>query len=524
MADIKINLGAPAAPATTPAVPAAPAMAKPTAVVASGTVATAAKPTAGVTPASAGGLTITAATPAPAAKAPAAVAAPAKPAAPAAATGLSFQNIFDQTKTAAKGPKMIESIASDKSAAAAKLKPILGNAPALQKTMEQEKEMRLKKKLRSRQMLFVTTFILAAGMAFYFFSELSPDFNLFGPNTTTRLTDVNKNLRGLQTNINKYRYFAAQLDLNRFSYVAEQYMDKTGKIADPSTPAAQKSQFTADIAESENELPIILERLRTNLSQEVVVKTFRSDAEVEKTDDTIRQEFEEDLRTALRSDKSLISTTSTGEANLQDLKLIDNTLKLVGNNILIGTIRGTSVDKFKTDLADYSAKPDDVSKRNAMQALFSSLLSTTQSDIATISGVKSSRINWTTVIKQMETVTSETDKNFGKGLFETLGGIVYTGYEFDTQSGKIVLSGLTKTNDASNFTLLSNLIDDMESSPYFEKVDMRSFSKSGTTETGYSANFKLDLTLQKTSDVANDKVISLAPNLKARTAVKRISN
>jgi len=508
MADIKINLGAPSAPATKPA--STPAT----------TVPVMAKPAAGITitstaPAKVAGITIAAATPA---------AAPAKTAAGPAAQGLSFQNIFNQTKTEAKGPKMIESIASDKSDAAAKLKPILGNAPALQKTMEQEKEMRLKKKLRSRQMLFVMTFILAAGTTFYFFSELSPSFNLFGPNTTARLTDINKNLRGLQTNINKYRYLASQLDLNRFSYVAEQYLDKTGKIADPSTPVTQIKQLTADVADTESELPVILERLRTNLSQDIVAKTYRTEAEDEKTDDQVLQQFQEDLRTALKSDKSLISKSSSGEENQQDLKLIDNTLKLVGNNKLIGTIRGTSLDKFKQDLADYSAKPDDVTKRNALQELFSNLLASTQSDLATISSVKSSRINWTTVIKQIETVTAETDKNFGKGLFETLGGIVYSGYEFDTHSGKIVLSGLTKTNDASNFTLMSNLIDDLEASPYFEQVDMRSFSKSGTVETGFTANFKVDLSLQKAVASAKDKVISLAPNLKERTAVKRISD
>lgn len=511
MADIKINLGTPnAAPqsAATPASAAKPAAAT---APAAASVAAATKPA---------GISISAA------PAPATVATAAKPAATSAAApagSASFQNIFNQTKTDNKGPKMIESLTSNKSDAASKLKPILGNAPALQKTLEQEKEMRLKKKLRSRQTLFLMSFILSALMVFYFFSELSPGFNLFGPNTTARLTDVNANLRGLQTNINKYRYLASQLDLNRFSYVAEQYLEKTGKLADPATPATMKNQLLADVGEAESELPIILDRLKTNLSQDIVVKTFRPEGEEEKTEDVIRSEFENDLRVALTSDKSLIATSSTGEENKQDLKLIDNTLKLVGNNTLIGTIRGTSVDKFKQDLSDYSSAPEDPAKRAALQAVFNSILATTQSDIATISTIKTTRINWTKIIGNIETVTAETDKNFGKGLFETLGGIRYTGYEFETDTGKIILSGMTKTNDASNFTLLSNLIDDMETSPYFEKVDMRSFNKTGTAESGYTANFNIDLAIQKEVVSEKDKTISLAPNLKARTAVKRIA-
>jgi len=150
------------------------------------------------------------------------------------------------------------------------------------------------------------------------------------------------------------------------------------------------------------------------------------------------------------------------------------------------------------------------------------ILASTKSDIATISSIKSMKLDWLTVINQIETVTAATDRNFGKGLFETLGGVVYSGFEFDSKNNKIVLSGRVKTNDATNFTLLSNLIDDLERSEHFMDVDMRSFAKSGTKETGFTSNFSIDLNLEFDASSPKTKPIALGKKIARKARVKRI--
>jgi hypothetical protein len=414
-------------------------------------------------------------------------------------------NIFSPSAmaTAKSGENtiMLQSIVEGKAEAAAKLKPILGNAAAMQKTLEQEKEYRTRKKLRLMQFVFTGVFVLSALTFFYFYSELSPSFNFFGPNTTARLSDVNKNLTGLQTEINKYRYLAAQQDLNEFSFLVDQFMDKTSRVADPTTPSTMQTQLSADVTELKNSMPTVLTRIKSNLGQDIVIKTLRSESEPELTDDLMLQQFESALRDSLLKYKTEIGQ---GQENVQDIRMVDNAINLVSNKALIASIKGVSIDKFKKDMDDYVAAPGDAVKRKNLQTLFSSILSSTKSDIATISAIKNARINWSTVISQIEKVTAGTDLNFNTPK----ASIIYSGYEFDTLTNKVMLSGVTKTENADNFTIMSTLIDNLEGSPYFQDVEMRSFSKSAS-DFGYQANFKIDLSLETNGTSPQDKTISL---------------
>ncbi len=436
-----------------------------------------------------------------ASKAQPSAAAPAPAASPAGPSGI---NIFSQSapaeKTKEATPKMLTSIIAGKSEAASKLKPILGNASVMQKTLEQEKEYRLKKKLKMIQVVFTLVFLLSGLAMLYFYTELSPSFNLFGPNTTARLADINKNLAGLQTNINKYRYLAAQQDLNEFSFLADDFMDKASKISDPGTSVTVKAQLSASISELKNSLPTVLTRVKANLGQDIVVGTYRSEAEPEMTEDAIRQQFETDLRNSLTAYKTELGQ---GAENAQAVRMVENAIKLVGNQPLLGAIKGISIDSLKKDLDDYVSAPDEI-KRKKLQTIFAAILSTTKSDIATVGALKSNRINWSFIIKQIEIVTVATDKSFNTPN----ASIFYSGYEFDTQANKVVLSGTTKTKDAGNFTVMSSLIDALEDSDYFTDVEMRSFSKS-PSDSYYEATFKIDLSLETDSDANSDKPVSM---------------
>ncbi len=433
-------------------------------------------------------------------------------------------NIFNKEKEEQKDTAMMKSILQKN--APPKVKPILGAAPALQKSIETEKITSKKKQLRVAQSVFVFVLLASAGMAFYFYSQLAPGFDLFGANATARLTDINKNLRSAQTSINKYRYLAAQLDLSRFSYVSDDFLDKTSKLTMTALTTTEVAEITQEVESAAEELPDTLLSIKENLSAPLVIDTYQTEAEEEMTPEEVQKQFESELRNLLLADRKEITQNSDlSEENEQDLRLIDNTLKLIGNNKLLNTIKSVSPQDFQSRLLAY-ADSLEVSQREEIQQIMGNILASTKSDIATIGAVKSQRIAWLWIIEKIEEVTAEVDPNFNSGLFEVTGfEITYNGYELDAGTNKIILSGQTKTIDAKNFSDISNLIDAFEDSPYFKNVEMRSFAKSGDVESGFTANFKIDLEIETDGISPKNRPISLKsgrPVAVNTTGVKRI--
>lgn len=440
--------------------------------------------------------------------------------------GKSFQHIFNQKREAPKDTRMITTILTQKEGPKM-LKPILGQAPALQRSIQENKIQNMRKKLRLVQFVFLLSILASFSMAFYFYSELSPTFDLFGLNTTNQLKDVNENLRGLKTRLNSYTYKAAQLNLNTFSYISDVFFDESAKLSNGAISEQERNRLIVSVQQSALDMPALLKNAQENLIPDLVVKTVRSEAEVELTDAEILAKAQDDLKATLTAEKAVIlQNEELSLQNMEDIKLIDNTIKLVGNTKLINTIKGTSIDELLQDLQAYSKEPDQL-KRKALLDFTANILSSTKSDIGTIGALKASRLDWSQIIEDIEAVTAEVpDSNFGLGLIDTLGqGIEYTGYEFETTTNKIVLTGSTKTNDATNFTLISNLIDTLELAEEFKNVEMRSFTKSGSIDTGFSANFKIDLELELTGFSDKNKPIALEKRTEARvTGKKRIIN
>jgi|GEM_PF-1379915 len=436
--------------------------------------------------------------------------------APSKENGGGMGNIFTQTQAKKEDSKMITSIISQKEVAQ-KTKSILGPAPTLEKSIEQEREATAKRKMRLFQFVFVALFVSSVAMAFYFYTQLSPDFSYLGANVTQSLTLTNSNLLAAQAKVNQNRYLEAQLKLNEFSYEADRFLSSVQKTVDPNINSVDKQAFFASVDESKQALPLLLTDIRDTITKDIVVQTYVSDGQPEQTDAEVLSAAQTALRGGLNDQKKAYGQNPTSPQDIADVKLIDNASKLVGNTALLNVLQKTSVSDFKKQLDDYASAPDDTKLQN-LQAVISKVLASTKSDLATIANIKQKRVDWSTIITQINTVTTSVDSKFGKtpSLYDSLGGIVYTGYEFDSNSNKIVLSGMTKTFDGSNFTVLSQLIDKLESSDYFQNVDMRSFSKSKSGDDGssdYIANFKIDLRLQTQSTTNPQSTTTLQNNV-----------
>jgi hypothetical protein len=77
------------------------------------------------------------------------------------------------------------------------------------------------------------------------------------------------------------------------------------------------------------------------------------------------------------------------------------------------------------------------------------------------------------------------------------------------------VSGNVKDSKGLNFNILASLIDQLEGSTKFKDVDMRNFSKTLNEKEGYEGNFKIDMSLQPSSELdVRDKVIDLSNGAK----------
>jgi len=434
----------------------------------------------------------------------------------------SFQHIFNKTDKKKDDDGLISNFVLQKNKSKSKVKPILGEAPVLKKTLEQANELKQKKQLLIVQIVFVVIFVLSLVMVGFFYAELSPKFDLFGPNLTANLTNVNKNLRSIKTEESKYRYLAAQLDLNAFSFASDEFLDKTNKVK--SNPSL-KPKLSKRIKELSDDLPSILIRVQQNLAPDIVIDTYRSEAEEKMTSQEIRAEFENNLKKTLLEDKKRLlsdKNVSLSPDVEQEIRLIENTLNLVGNSKLINDLKSLSTDDFQKELNLYIETLDDT-KRKALIEKMNLILASTKSDVAVISSIKASRINWSLIIQQIKDVTGSVVPNFDAGIPDKNGlEVVYNGYDFDSVNDKIVLSGVTTTKNAKNFSIISDLIDAFEQSPHFKDVEMRSFSKSGNSADGFKANFKFDLKLEFNDSLKNKK-ISLEKNGESQSKIKRIN-
>ena len=105
----------------------------------------------------------------------------------------------------------------------------------------------------------------------------------------------------------------------------------------------------------------------------------------------------------------------------------------------------------------------------------------------------------------MNSVTRKADLYYGEGLFKTVGGFLFSTYRFDAKTGRISITGVTRTSDSKTFSFISKLVDSIEKSPYFKDIDFRSFSKSRDDSCDYSSSINLEFSLQNGFDPRDDQ-------------------
>lgn len=365
-------------------------------------------------------------------------------------------------------------------------KTLLEAAPTIDEDLLEEIEPPKSVLLYGLKGVFVLLVAVGIGSFLFFTSQLNSYLNfatdpLKIPSTLSELKATNEDVKNAQTDINLYRYLKGAIYLDNFSYYGDDYLKNYSLYVNESAADEEKTAAKVKMDELKLNLSDSFKSVQENLTKEISIPLVDTDVP---TDEELKTLF-----TGLLNDKlGLVDATSS------DYKLYKQAQKLISNEELKTLLKGTDFASLKdADLAVFIGKVNDLAL----------------DEFSIIQKIKDKRVSWSDVINRIEFETSYIDQYFSEGYFDEVGGIQYTSYDFDASTGKISITGITKRYNTDNFTMISNLIDQLNFSPFFNNVAMKSFTKSGSSDEGYTATLKLDLELQKDAVDSEDKPIQV---------------
>lgn len=325
---------------------------------------------------------------------------------------------------------------------------------------------------------------LSLASLLFFSSQLTSIFDLVGsklgmPNISKELASSNSEITTLQTDLNLYRYLQIKANLDEFSYYGDSYL-QSYETANSLTAESDEKKTAVE------EMSVLKEYLRSSFidTKGKLALNFISPlvSDVPTTDDELKALFSEQLTAQLNKKLSELSENPDPQAK-REYRNYTHTINLVGNLPLNSLIVQT----------DFDALSD-----KELYGFIKNVKKVIVNDLSIIQEIKEKRIKWSDVMHEIELRTIAVDSYYSKNFYDELGGIRYTSYDFDTENSQISIVGETKRFDTTNFTMISNLIDELNRSEFFKDVGMKSFSKTGSLDSGYVASIKLTLGLEST--------------------------
>lgn len=317
----------------------------------------------------------------------------------------------------------------------------------------------------------------------FFTFQLSDTFEFvssyFGIETPAkRISSINAEMKTLKDDTNFYNYLQTKANLDLFSYAGDYYIQNY-EIATSSTSSdseIKKAEQAYQSVRSELKEPFVA--ARNLLTQPFITQLI--DLETGGDETQLYQVFEQSLAKEFEKKVAELAKETDAQAK-RDYKNYVQTMKLIGNKDLKNLLVATDFD----DLTD-----------EELYQLVKNVNGLIVNDLSTIQKIKDQRIKWSNIMKEIEMRTIAVDSEYNDQYYAQLGGIRYTSYDFDADQRRISITGETKLFDTTNFTMISNLIDEFNRSVTFDNAEMRSFSKTGSLDSGYTASLHLSLDLE----------------------------
>lgn len=414
---------------------------------------------------------------------------------PATSNDSFLKNLFASNKSTPENKSsdlLFQSLVKSEEKNIEKKKSILGELPKIDTSLFIDREYHMKQQLSYLKIAVAACIVLGFGLFLFFTTQLDPNVQLFGstPNVGKRLSGSNDQLLSVQTEINFNRYRSAKENLDQFFYQANEYLQKydAWKAAGDDT---QKAQLLSDLDTAKGTVIRPFDAAREKLTKNITVPLYHDtdplpnrssltpeEAIIQEKQIATKQ-FEEALRARIETEK--------GAAAPDDLRSLNELGMLVGNAPL--------KELISTDLSKMT--------HDQLRAFILQMSQRYDQRLAFIFRIKNNRIPWYNIITEIYDKTASIDKGrFKANLYKELGGIQYSGFDFEGSTGRLTISGNVKDYNGVNFTIMADLIDVLEGSEKFKDVQMRTFSKNLTTDKdGFEGSFKIDLSLQKLEEV-----------------------
>lgn len=296
------------------------------------------------------------------------------------------------------------------------------------------------------------------------------------PNASKELATSNNEIISLKTDLNFYKYLQIKSHFDEFSFFGDSYLQSYDILKSQTAEEADKTRAEKKMEAARPELKKAFLAVREKLILPLEAKL----SSPKLTEGTTEKElFAKQLRMKLVAKANELSDSKESEA-ISQAKAYTQAVKLVGNDKLLNTI-------VKTDFDDLDEKE--------LYLFVKEVNSLVVNDLSFMQAVKDKRIKWSDIMNEIQLRTIAVDRHYDEKLYDQIGGIRYTNYDFDGETGQISITGETKKIGTTNFSLIAELIDELNTSKIFGNAQMNSFSKSGSLEEGYKANLKLDLEL-----------------------------
>ncbi len=392
------------------------------------------------------------------------------------------KNPLDEQKVPKKDESgLIENIVSTETSEGEE--SILGEAPELDTSLLHEIEPPKSISLMLLKILFSILFFASVGSVLFFTSQLTPRFdflasNLGIPSAVNNLSTANSEVVRLQTEVNLYRHLQIKSFLDKFSFYGDSFV-RNYDIATSQTASRLERE------EARQKLPEIRKNLATSFleARRLIVRPIHVPiVDIQYPDDaSLINLFRERLRATIMERMEALREDGDYESR-KDYRNYQQTLNLVGNTEVRNVLRDT----------DFEALDD-----QELYVLVHRVNSLVVNDMSVIQEINSQRIRWSDIIDEIELRTMSVDAYYSRDFFDEVGGIRYTSFDFDAANRRISITGETRTISTTTFTMIADLIDELNSSSMFKNGEMRSFSKSGSLEDGYTGSIRLTLDLEE---------------------------
>jgi len=365
---------------------------------------------------------------------------------------------------------------------------VLGPRPMLSVTSTFSREVDKRKSQKAARVLMIVVLLvfLSAG---YFTLMLNPTFTLFGKNVSTTFVEGVQELKKVQINFNESNLRIAQLHLDRIIQLGDSFRHHYAISQTGDRSAQNKAASEAELVRLRSEIKASAGAVKDAFSKSFAMSIDQS---LGFTLAVSESDFITATQEVFQKQKNDLSNVNDPAVILESRR-VESILRILSDESFRQYFANLSVDDMKD--ADVIATLDSIEEKGA-------------DDLSVIGRLKKNRIRWTQVIADIEHITRQVDTLFGQGLYDEIGGIEYTGYDFDKDSGRVSITGVTKTEDSRTFSLIANLIDRFEKSPQFKDVDMRSFSKSESENGGFASSIRLSFSLQTETDQRDDLLIN----------------